>query len=148
MFGRLAFLWLNKIIGERNVLFLYIVLAIGFELVVWFLPSLVGAAVAVAFVGLVLGPIYPLVMNYARRVLPPWILTGCIGWIAGFGQAGSAAVPFAAGLLANKAGIKSLQPFLKSSMACLVCLWALIPNHPRRLEYIDAICDRREDFFL
>ena len=49
-------------------------------------------------------------MNHAARVLPPWLLTGAIGWIAGFGQAGSALLPFLTGALAGKAGIKALQP--------------------------------------
>lgn len=61
-------------------------------------------------------------------ILPQWLLTGSIGWIAGmqisillsaslclqayigFGQAGSALLPFMTGALANKFGINSLQP--------------------------------------
>ena len=77
---------------------------------IWLVPSLIGGAVAVSFVGMFLGPMYPLVMNHARHVLLPWLLTGCIGWIAGFGQAGSAFLPFVTGALASKVGIKVLQP--------------------------------------
>jgi fucose permease len=80
------------------------------EFVVWLVPSLIGGAVAVSLVGVLLGPIYPIAMNEARRILPPWLLTGCIGWIAGLGQAGSAALPFLTGAVASKTGIKSLQP--------------------------------------
>ena len=80
------------------------------EIVVWLVPSLVGGAVAVSCVGMLLGPMYPLVVNHARRVLPPWLLSGSIGWIAGFGQAGSAFLPFVTGALASKVGIKVLQP--------------------------------------
>jgi hypothetical protein len=72
---------------------------------------------------------YPILMNHAARILPRWILTGSIGWIAGFGQAGSALLPFAwvelllyyicradakcsysTGALASKFGIGALQP--------------------------------------
>ena len=35
---------------------------------------------------------------------------GSIGWIAGFGQAGSALLPFMTGAIASKTGISSLQP--------------------------------------
>jgi fucose permease len=80
------------------------------ELVVWLVPSLIGGAVAVSLVGVLLGPIYPIVMNEAGRILPRWLLTGCIGWIAGFGQTGSAILPFMTGAMASKTGIKSLQP--------------------------------------
>ncbi|EPS95638.1 hypothetical protein FOMPIDRAFT_1132010 [Fomitopsis schrenkii] len=134
MLGRVLLLWVNKLVGERYVIFLYIFLTIGLEFIVWFVPSLIGGAVAVSFVGLFLGPIYPIVMNHSGRILPPWLLTGCIGWIAGFGQAGSAFLPFLTGLLANKQGIKTLQPLLVSMMGFLLCLWAIVPNHSRRID--------------
>ncbi|RPD61411.1 MFS general substrate transporter [Lentinus tigrinus ALCF2SS1-6] len=134
MIGRVGLLWANHMIGERRAVFLYALVAIGLELVVWLVPSLLGGALAVSFVGVLLGPIYPLVMNHAGRVLPPWLLTGSVGWIAGFGQAGSAVFPFMTGALASKAGIKSLQPLLVSMMGFMVFLWALVPNAPRRIE--------------
>ena len=49
-------------------------------------------------------------MNQAARILPAWLLTPSIGWIAGFGQAGSAVLPFITGALAQSTGIGSLQP--------------------------------------
>lgn len=80
------------------------------EFVIWFVPSLIGGALAVSFVGVFLGPIYPLVMNHTAQILPRSLLTGSIGWIAGVGQAGSACIPFITGAIASKAGIASLQP--------------------------------------
>ena len=80
------------------------------EIIVWLVPSLIGDAVAVSIVGILLGPIYPIVMNHSSDILPHWLLTGSIGWIAGFGQAGSAVLPFMTGALASRVGIKSLQP--------------------------------------
>ena len=116
-------------VGERRVLFIYALLAIGLELVVWLVPSLIGGAVSVSLIGVLLGPMYPITMNHAGRVLPAWLLTGnvpcristrrpiltrvlagSIGWIAGFGQAGSALFPFMTGAIASKTGISSLQP--------------------------------------
>ncbi|EIW55077.1 MFS general substrate transporter [Trametes versicolor FP-101664 SS1] len=132
--GRVGLLWVNRKVGERRAIFMYAVLAISLELVIWLVPSLVGGAIAVSFVGVLLGPIYPIVMNHAGRVLPPWLLTGCIGWIAGFGQAGSAALPFLTGALASKVGIKSLQPLLVSMMGFMVFLWVLVPSTPRRID--------------
>lgn len=72
-------------------------------------------------------------MNHAARILPHWLLTGqyllpisfcgprpfnrrilresgSIGWIAGLGQAGSAAIPFMTGALAASSGIWTLHP--------------------------------------
>ncbi|KAG6918308.1 hypothetical protein DXG01_015400 [Tephrocybe rancida] len=110
MVGRVALLWVNEKIGERRVIFLYITLAIVLEFIIWFVPSLIGDAVAVSIVGMLLGPMYPIAMNHAGRVLPRWILTGAIGWMAGVGVVGSAFLPFTTGAISNKYGIKSLQP--------------------------------------
>jgi len=57
--GRLVFIDLNRRLGERRAVFFYTIAALGLEFVVWFVPSLVGSAVAVSFVGLLLGPFYP-----------------------------------------------------------------------------------------
>ncbi|KAF9443949.1 hypothetical protein P691DRAFT_678516, partial [Macrolepiota fuliginosa MF-IS2] len=94
-------------------------------------PSLIGGAVAVSIVGVLLGPMYPIAMNQAGRVLPRWLLTGSIGWIAGFGQAGSAALPFMTGAISSRHGIKSLQPLLIAMMGCMMFLWYLVPAKRR-----------------
>jgi fucose permease len=127
-------LWVNKKIGERRVLFLYSALAIAFELIVWLVPSLIGGAVAVSIVGVLLGPYYPIAMNHAGKILPRWLLTVAIGWIAGLGQAGTAALPFMTGAFAGRFGISSLQPLLVAMMGFMTVLWALVPNHASRLD--------------
>ncbi|PVF93674.1 MFS general substrate transporter [Serendipita vermifera] len=132
--GRIALLWVNRKVGERTAVFIYAALAIALELVVWLVPSLIGNAVAVSFVGLLLGPMYPLGMALAGRVLPRKILTGSIGWIAAFGQAGSAVLPLMTGALASRYGLKALQPLLVAMMVLLAVLWFLIPVHRKRRE--------------
>ena len=77
---------------------------------VWVVPSLIENAVAVALVGMILGPVYPILMNHTTKILPRWLLTASIGYIAGMGQAGSAVLPFLTGVLASRFGIASLQP--------------------------------------
>ncbi|TFK38015.1 major facilitator superfamily domain-containing protein [Crucibulum laeve] len=131
--GRVALLWVNKKVGERRVLFIYAVIAIALQLVVWLVPSLIGGAVSVSLVGVLLGPMYPIAMNQASRILPGWLLTGSIGWIAGFGQAGSAVLPFMTGAISSKHGIKSLQPLVVAMMAFMMILWALVPRKASKL---------------
>lgn len=77
---------------------------------VWVVPSLIENAVAVACVGLLLGPMYPIQVNLSKNIIPKRLFTGSVGWIAGVGQAGSAVLPFVTGVLASKFGITSLQP--------------------------------------
>ncbi|KAI0676540.1 MFS general substrate transporter [Trametes maxima] len=128
MLGRILLMWLNKKIGERLALFLYALLAIFIEVTVWVVPSLIENAIAVSFVGLLLGPMYPILMNHSTTILPRWLLTACMGYIAAVGLAGSAILPFLTGLLASKFGIASLQPFVVSMMSTLIVIWAVIPR--------------------
>lgn len=71
---------------------------------------MLGDAIAVSFMGFFLGPIYPLIMSESGMMLPRHLLTGSIGWIAGFGQVGSAVFPFITGALASKWGVQVLPP--------------------------------------
>lgn len=80
------------------------------ELVVWLVPSLIGDAIAVSFVGFILGPLYPIVISHAGNILPARLFAGAVGWIAGVGQAGSAFVPLITGAIASTRGIEALQP--------------------------------------
>ncbi|RDX47216.1 MFS general substrate transporter [Lentinus brumalis] len=134
MLGRVSLMWLNKMLGNRLALFLYAVVAIGLEITVWLIPSLLENAIAVALVGLVMGPMYPILMLHSTTILPRWLLTGCVGYIASIGQAGSAMLPFLTGLLASKFGIASLQPFIVSMISTLIVIWAVIP----RARYVPA----------
>ncbi|KAI0754414.1 MFS general substrate transporter [Daedaleopsis nitida] len=128
MLGRVALLWFNKLVGERRVVFVYILAVISLELVVWFVPSLFAGAISVSFVGFFLGPIYPILMNHAGRVLPGDLISGAIGWVASWGAAGAAVFPFIAGAVASKAGIGSLQPVLIAMMGLLFIVWACVPG--------------------
>ncbi|TDL25163.1 MFS general substrate transporter [Rickenella mellea] len=130
--GRVALLWVNRKVGERRVLLIYGLLAIALELTIWLVPSLIGNAVAVSIVGMLLGPMFPILMNQSAKLFPPWLLTGSIGWIAGVGQAGSALLPFLTGALAAKFGIQSLQPFLIVVMSLIIIVWLVIPKSHRR----------------
>jgi len=126
--GRIALLWINHKIGEYRVIYLYAALGLGLEITIWLVPSLIENAVAVSIIGVLLGPMYPIVMNHSARILPRWILTGAIGWIAGFGQAGSALIPFATGALAGKFGIGSLQPFMVANICAMAAFWTIVPS--------------------
>ncbi|KAJ3778318.1 MFS general substrate transporter [Lentinula raphanica] len=131
LLGRIILIPFNNRIGDRLVMLIYILLAVGLEIVVWLVPSLIGNAVAVALVGLFFGPMFPVALSASRKVIPRWIYTGAIGWITGFGQAGSAALPFLTGALADAVGISSLQPLLVGMMSTMIALWLLVPRPVR-----------------
>jgi len=134
MLGRIGLMWLNKLIGEHAVIYVYSVIAIVLEITIWFVPSIVGNAVAVSLVGLVMGPMFPVMISHASKVLPRWLLTVCIGWISGIGMVGSAVLPFLTGLLSSRFGIASLQPLMISMMGTMLLVWAFVPRNVRRVD--------------
>lgn len=83
---------------------------IRLEVAIWLIPSLIENAIAVAVVGLLPGPMFPILTNHSTTILPRWLITDCAGYITGAGQAGSAVLPFLTGPLASKFGVASLQP--------------------------------------
>ncbi|KAK0184619.1 MFS general substrate transporter [Armillaria mellea] len=126
--GRLCLIWFSKMVGEHRVIFVYILLAIALEFTVWFVPSIIENGVAISFVGFLLGPMFPILVGHATRILPASFLTESVGWITGIGVSGSAVLPFITGLLASRYGIRSLQPLVVSMMFTMAGLWALVPR--------------------
>ncbi|TRM67006.1 major facilitator superfamily domain-containing protein [Schizophyllum amplum] len=121
--GRILLLWVNKWIGEKRVVMLYTLICIALQVTVWKVPSLIQNAVAVSIIGLLMGPMYPIMVSQTRKALPPWLLTGGIGWIGGIGQSGSAVLPFITGVLSSRFGISSLQPFVLSMLVVMGGTW-------------------------
>ncbi|KAF8333646.1 MFS general substrate transporter [Cantharellus anzutake] len=130
--GRMLLIWLNQKLGPRRAIYLYGLCAIGLEFTIWFTPSLIENALAVSFVGLFLGPIYPLVMNVASAIVPRRILTGSIGWIASIGQTGSATFPFILAVIAQHYGLQVLQPLLIGTISFMLGVWFFVPTPDRR----------------
>ncbi|PPQ80104.1 hypothetical protein CVT25_001472 [Psilocybe cyanescens] len=128
--GRIVLIWVNQKLGEVRAVYLYTVLVILFQFVVWLVPSIFVGSFAICFIGLLLGPMYPIAIRHAARVIPRPLVTGSIGWIAACGAAGSALLPFLTGALAEHLGIISLQPFLVVMMAVMGIVWFMVPTKP------------------
>ena len=79
-------------------------------MIVWLVLSFITAAISVSFIGLFLGPMYPIAINHVGRVLPRHLVNGTVGWMSACGAGGSALLPFLIGTMASKLGIESLQP--------------------------------------
>nr|GAT44622.1 predicted protein [Mycena chlorophos] len=126
--GRLILIPVNKAIGENHVVYIYTLIAIALQLVVWLVPRLIGDAIAIAFGGLMSGPIYPLALNRATKLFAPHLLTPAMGWMAAMATVGGAVIPFIAGAISSRVGIKSLQPVIVAGMGLMLILWTLVPK--------------------
>jgi fucose permease len=121
-------------IGEKKFVYGVVVGAAVFELLVWLVPNVIGDAVAVAIVGLLLGPVYPCSAAVFMREMNRAELVSGLGIISAFGSSGGAAAPFTTGLLAQAAGTFVLHPIVITLFAGMIACWYLLPSKPKRDE--------------
>jgi len=105
-------------------------IAIALEVVVWTVHSIIGNAIAFAFCGIALGPMYPIVMMVVVDTIPAELQSGSIGIIASIGQVGSAILPFITGGIAQSRGVWILQPLMVALMGLSLIVWFFVPRKP------------------
>lgn len=126
--GRVILIPVTRALGMSNAIFIYTIIAIALEVVIWTTKSIVGNAVLYAIIGILLGPMYPIVMVVVGRIIPDKLQGGAIGLIASLGQVGSAIIPFMTGGVAQHTGIWVLQPLMLSLMAGWLIFWVFVPR--------------------
>lgn len=108
--GRFVLTHLAHRVGEKRLVWIFVIAAIVFQIMCWQIPDVNGDAISVAIVGLVLGPIYPCAQTIFTRLLPGSIQTTAVGLIVGAGSSGGAAVPLITGVIAQVSGTWVLHP--------------------------------------
>lgn len=119
-------------IGEKVFVIIAIAGAVGFQLIVWLVPNMIGEAVAVAIVGLLLGPIFPCAAAVFSKLLPRNIQMSSLGFITASGSSGGAVAPFVTGLLAQKAGTFVLHPICIGLFVAMEGCWGILPRIKKR----------------
>lgn len=120
--------------GERRFVYGLAVGAAMFEALVWAVPNVIGNAVAVAVVGLLLGPVYPCATAVFMRSMGRASRFSGLGVITAFGSSGGAAAPFTTGLLAQLAGTFVLHPVVIFLVGVMLLCWWGIPKEEKRSE--------------
>ncbi|KAM6485811.1 major facilitator superfamily domain-containing protein [Trichoderma sp. SZMC 28011] len=113
--------------GEKVFVYGLVAGALAFELLVWFVPNVVGDAVAVSIVGLLLGPIYPCAAAVFMRGMSHRDILSGMGAISAFGSLGGAVAPFVTGLLAQAVGTWVLHPIVIFLFVVMLLCWYGIP---------------------
>ncbi|PMD54818.1 MFS general substrate transporter [Hyaloscypha bicolor E] len=121
--GRLFLSFLTARLGEFCSVLLYLGIAVVLELIFWLVPSLVTSAVTVALLGVVMGPMFPTAIVLVTKLLPRSLHVGTIGFGTAFGGSGGAVFPFIVGAIAQKKGVKTLQPIILALLAAIAALW-------------------------
>jgi fucose permease len=132
--GRFTLSHAATMIGEKRFVYGLGIGAIAFQLLVWLIPNVIGDAVAVAFLGLLLGPVAPCSITLFLRLLPRRLQTTSISFISSAGSSGGAVAPFLTGLLAQKYGTYVLHPVCIGLFFLMLGCWWLLPTVEKREE--------------
>ncbi|CAM1509571.1 Fc.00g033100.m01.CDS01 [Cosmosporella sp. VM-42] len=132
--GRAVLGFVTPRIGVKTAIACYIAATMGLELLFWLVPQFYVSAVAVAFQGFFLGPLFPGVVLIASKLLPRHQHVIVIGFAAALGGCGAAILPFAVGVLAQVSGVQVLQPIILSLLGVLLFLWLSLPRINKRRE--------------
>ena len=122
-------------LGQKRIVYIYLALTIALYLLFWLIPSIIASSLAVALVGVCLGPIYPATMNVLSKLVEDKdLLVAVVGVVGALGNAGGAIAPFTTGLLAQRRGVWVLQPVILSLVGGMTVTWWFLQNIPSRSE--------------
>ncbi|PYH96303.1 MFS general substrate transporter [Aspergillus ellipticus CBS 707.79] len=122
------------LIGEKRSVIGLVVGSVAFQLMTWFIPNIIGDAVAVAIVGLLLGPVYPCATAVFSKLLPRSMHTSSLSFISAMGSSGGAVSPFFTGLLAQNVGTYVLHPICIGLYGVMLVGWISLPRISKRSE--------------
>ncbi|KAJ4243468.1 hypothetical protein NW762_014799 [Fusarium torreyae] len=126
--GRACLGFVTERFGERLCLSIYLVIAIGLQLLFWLVPKFIVSAVAVAFLGFFLGPMFPGAVMVTAKLLPAKIHVSAIGFAMAIGGTGGTVFPFAIGAIANSRGVGVLQPIILALIVVVAIVWLSFPR--------------------
>ncbi|KAK5993095.1 Bypass of stop codon 6-like protein [Cladobotryum mycophilum] len=110
--GRASLGAVNERFGERLCLSIYLAICLCLQLLFWLVPQFVVSAVAVAFLGFFLGPVFPGAVMLTAKLLPKRIHVSAIGFAMAVGEV--------------------LQPIIVALIAVVALIWLNFPRIKKR----------------
>ncbi|KAF2103643.1 putative MFS efflux transporter [Rhizodiscina lignyota] len=132
--GRFLLVGPAQSIGERLYLVVLIAVSAGFQLMVWLLPNVIGDAIAVAVIGLLQGPVYPVANGVFSKLLPRELQISSLGFTSSMGSSGGAVFPFFTGALAQRLGTVVLNPICIGLYVVMEIAWMCLPRVQKRTD--------------
>ncbi|GFP59841.1 hypothetical protein ACSS6W_005040 [Trichoderma asperelloides] len=130
--GRAALGFVTERFGERLCLAIYLGICLGLQLLFWLVPQFVVSAVAVAFLGFFLGPMFPGAVMVTAKLLPKRIHVSAIGFAMAMGGTGGTVFPFIIGAIASHRSVSVLQPIILALIAVISAVWLSFPRIKKR----------------
>lgn len=132
--GRASLGFVTERFGERLCITIYLAICIGLELLFWLVPKFIVSAVAVAFLGCFLGPLFPGAVMVTAKLLPKRIHVSAIGFAMAIGGTGGTVFPFAIGAIATHRGVAVLQPIVLALIVVVAGVWLSFPRIKKAVE--------------
>ncbi|KAL3430534.1 hypothetical protein BDV09DRAFT_178363 [Aspergillus tetrazonus] len=88
--GRILLVYPAHRIGEKMAVFIMALGGVGFQLLTWLVPNIIGEVVAVAILGLWLGPVFPCSTAVFVKLLPRRIQLQSLSFVTALGSSGGA----------------------------------------------------------
>lgn len=126
--GRAGLGFVTERFGERLCITIYLVICLALQLLFWLVPQYIVSAVAVAFLGFFLGPMFPGAVIMSTKLLPKRIHVSSIGFAMALGGSGGAIFPFVIGAVAAKKGVGVLQPIILALIVVVAIVWLSFPR--------------------
>ncbi|PHH77660.1 hypothetical protein CDD82_3402 [Ophiocordyceps australis] len=126
--GRAILGFLTPALGAQYSTMVYMVFAMAALVVFWMVPVFYVSVIAVASMGLFIGPLFPNVILMVNMLLPRQMHVTAIGFASAIGGSGAAVMPFVTGILAQYAnGVKVLPPVILALQGVTFVLWNCFP---------------------
>ena len=105
-------------------------IAIVLVLLQWILSNVYAIAVLAAFLGIFIGPNYPLMVTYTsfNEAIPRKIYLVSMTLMTTLGLSGGAFFPFMVGLITQSAGSYVVLPVFIGLYSAMVGIWLTLPN--------------------
>lgn len=123
---------LHKFLGVRRTLNLFISVTIVTIGLTWAVKSNILLSVFVSLCGVLIGPVYPLMITGVVGLLPRKIQVVSLTITSAFGSSGGALVPFMVGLAAQGTGTFVVLPICIGTYFLVLILWLLLPYSDRK----------------
>ncbi|KAH7327796.1 major facilitator superfamily domain-containing protein [Stachybotrys elegans] len=126
--GRASLGFVTERFGERLCISIYLAACIGLQLLFWLVPQFIVSAIAVAFLGFFLGPLFPGAVMITAKLLPKRIHVSAIGFAMAIGGTGGTVFPFIIGAIAASRGVQVLQPIVLALIVVVALVWLSFPR--------------------
>jgi fucose permease len=126
--GRASLGFVTNHFGDARCVPVYIFLALALQLIFWLVRQYIVSAVAVALLGMFLGPMFPACAMKGANLLPKHMHVAGLGFAMALGGVGGTVAPYAIGAIAGHAGVGVLPPIVFGMEVVLLALWLTFPK--------------------